>query len=103
MKIQLLYFDGCPSWRDGLKILESALQELHIATRPELFKVKDAAEASHLEFLGSPSFLVNGQDLWPERRASYALSCRVYATPSGIQGTPTIEMLKEKITDLLKG
>lgn len=103
MKIQLLYFDGCPSWQDGLKNLEVALQELQITAWPELFKVRDDAEASHLEFLGSPSFLVNGQDLWPEKRASYALSCRVYATPSGIQGTPTIEMLKEKITLVLKG
>jgi hypothetical protein len=103
MNIQLLYFDGCPSWQAGLKNLEAALQELQIAARPELFKVRDDAEASHLEFLGSPSFLINGQDLWPEKRASYALSCRVYATPSGIQGAPTLEMLKEKITLVLKG
>ena len=103
MKIELLYFDGCPSWQDGLKNLEAALQELQIASKPELIKVRDDAEASHLEFLGSPSFLINGQDIWPEKRASYALSCRVYATPSGVRGVPTVEMLKEKITVVLKG
>jgi hypothetical protein len=27
MKIELLYFDGCPSWENGLKNLEAALQE----------------------------------------------------------------------------
>ncbi len=27
MQIELLYFDGCPSWANGLKNLEAALQD----------------------------------------------------------------------------
>lgn len=27
MKIELLYFDGCPSWEAGLESLRTALQE----------------------------------------------------------------------------
>jgi hypothetical protein len=38
---------------------------------------------------------VGGQDLWPEDRTDYALDCRVYATPAGLKGWPTVEMLRE--------
>jgi hypothetical protein len=98
MKIQLLYFDDCPSWQDGLKNLETILQELNIETSIEIIKVLDDEDAARLKFLGSPSFLVDGRDLWHEERESYSLSCRVYSTPAGIRGVPTVAMLKEKLS-----
>ncbi len=30
-------------------------------------------------------------------RAGYALGCRMYATPEGLRGSPTAEMLKEAL------
>ena len=101
MNIQLLYFDGCPSWQDGLKNLEIALQELQIDAPIELVKVLDDPDAARLQFAGSPSFWVNSRDLWYEQRENFSLSCRVYSTPAGLRGAPTIAMLKEKLT--LKG
>lgn len=98
MKIQLLYFDDCPSWQDGLKNLETVLQELNIDAPIEMIKVLDDEDASRLKFLGSPSFLIDGRDLWHEERESYSLSCRVYSTPVGMKGIPTVEMLKEKLS-----
>ena len=62
-----------------------------------LIKVEDNSKAEELKFLGSPSFHMDGVDLWPEERTSYALSCRVYSTPQGIKGAPTAEMLREKL------
>ena len=97
MKIQLLCFDDCPSWQDGLKNLETVLHELNIDTSIEIIKVLDDEDAARLKFLGSPSFLVDGRDLWHEERESYSLSCRVYSTPAGIRGVPTVAMLKEKL------
>jgi hypothetical protein len=49
------------------------------------------------KFCGSPSFRINGEDLWCEERAKYHLSCRVYRTAQGLQGSPTVEMLRERI------
>jgi hypothetical protein len=102
MKIELLYFDGCPSWEDGLNNLEAALKEEGITSPVERIKVDDDEEANRLRFLGSPSFRVNGQDLWHEERDTYSLSCRVYPTPDGIKGYPTIVMLREKLS-FIKG
>jgi len=97
MKIQLLFFDGCPSWQMGLENMKTALEMEQLDHSIDLVKVEDDSEAARLKFLGSPSFRVNGQDLWPEERDTYALSCRVYKTSEGMIGWPTVEMLRERL------
>lgn len=101
MQIDLCYFEGCPSWEEALQNLQAALARLALEAEIRLVKVEDNAAAERLHFLGSPSFQVNGQDLWPVERKRYNLSCRVYATPRGMQGAPTVEMLVEKLADLI--
>jgi hypothetical protein len=49
------------------------------------------------KFFGSPSFRVDGVELWDDKRDTYSLSCRVYATPEGMKGSPTVSMLREAI------
>ena len=97
MKIELLYFDGCPSWENGLKNIEAALQEEGLSASVEMVKVMDDKNAAQLKFLGSPSFRINGHDLWHEERENYSLSCRVYPTPEGIKGFPTVAMLRAQL------
>ena len=97
MKIELFYFNGCPSWETGLKNLEAALQEEDLSASVEMVKVVDDSDATRLKFLGSPHFRVDGQDLWPEERELYSLSCRVYPTPEGIKGFPTVAMLRGQL------
>ncbi len=97
MKIELLYFDDCPSWKNGLKNLQSALEEEGLTAPIDVIEVKDNEQANQLKFLGSPSFRVDGQELWPEERETYALSCRVYPTSEGVKGFPTIAMLRAQL------
>ena len=59
--------------------------------------VEDDAQAAQLKFAGSPSLRVDGVDLWPEERKRYNLSCRVYLTPDGLHGVPTVAMLREQL------
>ncbi|MBI5935771.1 MAG: thioredoxin family protein [Chloroflexi bacterium] len=97
MKIDLLYFDGCPSWEGGMQNLMAALEAEGLEAEIDLVNVREEAQAARLKFLGSPSFQVDGVDWWPEERADYQLSCRVYSTPQGMKGAPTVEMLREKL------
>lgn len=97
MQIELLYFDGCPSWANGLKNLEAALQDEDLSASVKMVKVMGDDDAARLKFLGSPSFRVDGVELWPEEREIYALSCRIYPSPEGIKGCPTVKMLREKL------
>ena len=97
MKIELLYFDGCPAWENGLKNLETALQGEGPTASVEMVKVADEDDVVRLKFLGSPSFRIDGHDLWGEERDNYSLSCRVYPTPEGVKGFPTVAMLKRQL------
>lgn len=97
MKVELLYFDGCPSWENGLKNLETALQEEGLTASVEMVRVTNDNDAARLKFLGSPHFRVDGRDLWPEEREIYSLSCRVYPTTEGMKGFPTVALLSEQL------
>lgn len=102
MEIELLYFDGCPAWEKALANLNTALALEGIEAQIYLTCVRDNDHAAQVKFLGSPSFRVNGIDLWPEERTRYNLSCRVYATPQGMKGAPSVEMLRQALQDFLK-
>ena len=97
MKIELLYFDGCPSWESGLKNLQAALQEEGITADVEMVKVEGDQDATRVKFLGSPHIRIDGMDLWHEEREMYSLSCRIYLTPEGIKGFPTVPMLRAQL------
>ena len=101
MKVELLYFDGCPSWQSGLQNLHSALNTNGLPVSGELVQVMDNDDAARKKFLGSPSFRINGVDLWGEERDAYSLSCRVYATPEGMKGSPSVFMLEKEIRRIL--
>lgn len=77
--------------------MKAALSKEDLSFEINLVLVKDDEQAASLEFLGSPSFRINGMDLWPEQREHYALGCRVYTTPEGLKGVPTIDALRQKI------
>ena len=97
MQIDLSYFDGCPSWQSALENLQVALERENITAEIRLVRIEDNDQARISRFLGSPSFQVMGQDLWPDKRLNYHLSCRVYATPSEKKGSPSVDMLQERI------
>jgi hypothetical protein len=69
----------------------------------EMVPVSTEAEAQRLRFPSSPTIRVDGEDMFPipvaNARAEYALGCRMYATPEGLRGSPTAEMLSEALTN----
>ena len=100
-EIELLYFDGCPSWQTGLENLRQVIEAENISFQLRLVEVTSPQQAQDEHFLGSPSFRLNGTDLWPETRSRYNMSCRVYQTAQGMHGSPTVEMLRERIQEVI--
>lgn len=96
MKVQLLYFDGCPNWVRTRDALYEALRE---ASRDEvsveLARVDTPEEAEARGFVGSPTVLIDGRDPFLTGDESVGFACRVFRTPSGPAGSPTVEMLRE--------
>ena len=50
-------------------------------------------EVALLWFRGSPTVLVDGRDPFADESAPAGLSCRVFATPEGLRGAPTVGQL----------
>ncbi len=99
MKVEILYFDGCPTYEVAHETLREVFAEQGTeAAEVELVAVNTDEEAARLRFPGSPTIRVDGEDLFPvPERAEYALGCRMYATPEGLKGSPTAGMLKEAL------
>ena len=98
MQIELQYFDGCPSWRTLDERLRSVLDA---AGRPETVsyvRVETDDEAETLQFHGSPTILIDGQDPFEGPGMPVGLTCRLYWTPAGMAGSPTTEQLAAVFT-----
>ncbi len=92
MEITLQYFDGCPNW----EVLDHRIAEaLHGRTDASIIRqrVGTTEEAVRLGFHGSPTILIDGIDPFAEPSAPVGLACRVFRTPNGLAGSPTLEQL----------
>lgn len=98
--IEILYFSGCPSWKQTLEDLKFVLDEKGINQDIKLTRIVSDDDAKEQIFPGSPTIRVNGRDLFPVDKPNYSLQCRVYSTPQGLIGTPPREMLKERLSQL---
>lgn len=92
MHVTIQYFDGCPNWRTAdARVRELADEvDLDIDRR----RIETPEEAERLEFRGSPTILVDGRDPFASGDEPVGLSCRVYDTPDGPSGSPTIAQLR---------
>lgn len=97
--VTVLYFDGCPSWQTALERVHSAAGQAGLRVRVATKAVETLDDAERLGFTGSPTILVNGRDPFARPAAVPALACRVYATPDGLAGSPTVEQLVALLRD----
>jgi hypothetical protein len=95
MKVQVLYFDGCPNHAGLVPHLRELLDSRSVAAEIELVRVDNADAAERERFLGSPTVRVDGEDVEPGAadRSDFGLKCRLFATPDGLQGTPPDEWI----------
>lgn len=101
MKIELLYFEGCPNYAPALEMLREALDSFGREDEIHEIAVRTEAEAEAIRFVGSPSIRINGSDLerWAREAKSFALSCRTYLDGSHYGGVPSREQLRRAITE----
>jgi len=101
VEVQLVYFEGCPSWRVAFERLRSALDATgNGGTSIELVRVESAMDIGEMSFAGSPTLLVDGRDLFPGSVPVTELTCRLYGTSEGLRGSPTRQALVEALSSL---
>jgi hypothetical protein len=99
MRIELLYWEGCPSHPEALALLEAVLAERGLDAAVELRLVETDEEAEALSFPGSPTIRVDGRDVDAAGAGSRpALTCRIYYLPDGrVSPIPSRQQLEEAL------
>jgi hypothetical protein len=89
MLVEVLTFEGCPHATEAFELVQRVAAATHRAVEVRLVTLEEGETAAR-RFLGSPSIRVDGADIEPaaDARRSYAFSCRLYATPSGLRPLP---------------
>ncbi len=105
MKIEVLYFDGCPNHKPAVERVQQLLREKGVSAEVLEVNVSDASIAQQVGFLGSPSVRVNGLDVEPETRAArdYGMMCRTYSVDGRREGLPSREILRQAMREANSG
>lgn len=81
MRVEILFFDGCPSYAALVPHLRGMVEEAGLESEAvSLVCVESPEHAEALRFLGSPSVRVNGVDVDPHSagRDDFGWKCRIY-------------------------
>lgn len=97
MRIDFLFWRGCPSHPEARELLREVLAARGIEAEVVEREVMTDEEALELAFPGSPTIRVDGRDVDPEgASARPALTCRIYRLPDGrVSPVPSREQLEE--------
>ena len=98
-RVEVLYWEGCPSHPEALELLERVVAERGVEVDVELREVRSDDDAIELRFPGSPTIRIDGRDVDPAGAdARPALACRVYRLPDGrVSPIPSREQLEEAL------
>jgi hypothetical protein len=90
MKVELLWWEGCPSHPAALEQLREVLREEGLDPHAvELREVTTDEQAKEERFFGSPTIRIDGEDVIPPGEGNpVGLTCRVYRTRDG-RSSPT--------------
>jgi hypothetical protein len=99
-EVQLLWWKGCPSTERATVELRAALRDVGLdAGAFQLREIRTDADADEAGFKGSPTILVDGEDVGgAEDPDGSGLSCRVYRRGDGqIAATPDPDDLRDAL------
>jgi mercuric ion transport protein len=91
MKIQLLYFEGCPNVDAARTAVRDAVAAEKLELAIEEIDVEAPGAPEWARGWGSPTILIDGNDVAGQQRADSS-ACRLYAG-----GAPSVAMIREHI------
>lgn len=96
MRIEFLYWAGCPSHPEALRRLREVLEGEGVSDPIEMVRVETEEQARRLTFPGSPTIRFDGLDVQPEGlpRLRPGLTCRIYHVEGRVSPLPTREMIR---------
>jgi hypothetical protein len=95
MTVELLYFAGCPHYKEFAPHLEALLAAQGMPGVVTSVEIRDSEHAQQSRFLGSPTVRVDGRDVEPSAnaRTDFGMQCRLYPVVGGLQGAPPDDLI----------
>lgn len=99
MRIELLWFEGCPNHEAAEAMLRDALTRRGIDVPIRRVRVDDEETGKTVMFPGSPTIRIDGVDIEPDWTPCDDCTprCRVYFTGSRLQGLPEREWVERAL------
>jgi hypothetical protein len=99
VRVELLWWDGCPSHPEAREDLERVLLEEGVEAAVDMVEIEDDGQARRERFPGSPTIRLDGEDAVPaDPGEPFSLTCRVYRLRDGrVSATPDPEDLRDAI------
>ncbi len=99
MRVELLYFDGCPNHERLLPRLRELVADADPDAEVELRRVGSIEAAERECFLGSPTLRIDGVDVDPgtAERTDFGLKCRLYRSDEGTSGIPPERWIRDAL------
>ncbi len=103
MRVELLFWDGCPSHPKALAELRGAMEELGLDPgQVSVREIHTDAQAQRESFIGSPTIRLDGVDIEPQSGEPFGLTCRIYRLRDGrISPTPDPADVREALSAAL--
>ena len=103
MNIELLVIPDCPHSDAAAELITTAVVDTRVQATVTRTIIDSQDEAQQRAFTGSPTILLNGVDPFARPDAPVALSCRLYPTPDGLRGVPTLRDLRQALKRVAAG
>jgi hypothetical protein len=99
VRVELLYFEGCPSHERLLPRLNVLVAGADPDAGVELRRVESIEAAERERFLGSPTVRIDGVDVEPGAadRTDFGLKCRLYRSDEGTSGLPPERWIRDAL------
>ena len=99
MRVELLFWAGCPSYGKALRELQDVLRESGYDPEAVIVReIKTDGDAASEGFVGSPTIRIDGADVQPLADEPTGLTCRIYRRRDGrISPTPDPADLREAV------
>jgi hypothetical protein len=99
MRVELLYWDGCPSHPRALSELQAAMAELGLDPDDvDVVEIDTDEAAESGRFVGSPTIRIDGVDVVDPGDEPVGLTCRVYYRRDGrVDAVPDPDDLRDAL------
>jgi hypothetical protein len=99
MKVEVLYFSGCPNHVPAVDRVREVLQQEGAPADMVEIEVKDPVAAQQIRFLGSPTIRVDGDDVERGLRGAhtFGMICRTYTDRGRCTGLPPREWIRAAV------